>query len=93
MKRQRVRQSANYPWQERHENDIGTVFASRFIERSGYSFESRFYIDGTVIVQCEDLMQSEIFASGEGDVRLDDAESALVDRILQDNAHPHVGAR
>ena len=66
-------------------------FADRQIRRDGFDFESRFFVDGTVVVRCEVLMQTEVFRPGEGEVDLADAERSLVAKILADNAQHKSG--
>jgi hypothetical protein len=57
----------------------------RWVRRSGHDFECRFILDGTVIVSCDVLIQTERFLPGEGSIQLHDAESVLIDRILAAN--------
>ncbi|MEQ8690070.1 MAG: hypothetical protein RIC89_04435 [Pseudomonadales bacterium] len=60
-------------------------FTVRWVRRGGHDFECRFFLDGTVVVSCDVLIQTERFLPGEGSVQLDDAESVLIDRILAAN--------
>lgn len=62
-----------------------TPFAARQIYRDGFDFESRFFIDGAVLVRCEALMQTEVLRPGEGEIDLAAAERRLIERILADN--------
>ena len=66
-------------------SDPDAPFADRQIHRDGFDFESRFFMDGTVLVRCEVLMQTEVFRPGEGDIDLAAAERRLIDRILAEN--------
>lgn len=60
-------------------------FTVRWVRRNGHDFECRFFLDGTVVVSCDALIQTERFLPGEGSIRLEDAESVLIDRILAAN--------
>jgi hypothetical protein len=60
-------------------------FTVRWVRRSGHDFECRFFLDGTVVVSCDVLIQTERFLPGEGSIQLEDAESLLIDRILAAN--------
>lgn len=62
-------------------------YTVRWVRRGGHDFECRFFLDGAVVVSCDALIQTERFLPGEGSIRLEDAESGLIDRILAANDH------
>lgn len=62
-----------------------SIFTGWTIECSGYRFRCKAYLDTSIVVHCEHLMQTEQFGPGEGPVMLEEALNDLIGRILSDN--------